>query len=87
MSEKEYVCSYCGKKMVKWQAPEESDWCGEIKFVCFSDECPYYLRGWAHMEEKFGIKVSYRNTVNPQSGREAPLPVASADHLRPGILD
>jgi len=87
MSEQEYFCPHCGTKMNKWQAPLDSDWCGEIKFVCFSDECPYYQRGWAFMEEKYGPKVSYRHSINPQSGHEAPLLVASADHMRPGIID
>ena len=87
MSTTSYLCPHCNKEMSKWQAPIESNWAGEIKYVCFSDECPYYQRGWKRMEEKYGTSASYRHSLNPDTGHEGPLPVASADHLKPGVID
>lgn len=87
MSDKEYSCPHCGKKMNKWRSPDESNWGGGLKYVCFFDECPYYVRGWAWMEEKYGTNASYRHSIDPDTDFEGPLPVASADHLKPGIVD
>jgi hypothetical protein len=87
MSHEEYLCPHCGQKMKKWQAPDDSAWGGETKYVCFYDDCPYYVRGWAWMEEKYGTRSSYRHSVNPATGCTGPLPVASADHMKPGIVD
>lgn len=87
MNEKQFVCPHCGERMRKWQAPVDSSWGGETKYVCFYDECPYYVRGWTWMDEKYGSRSSYRHSVNPETGASGPLPVASADHLKPGIID
>ena len=87
MSDSEYLCPHCNAKMNHWKAPEDSDWAGAVKYVCFNDECPYYVRGWAWMEEKYGNKSSYRHSINPKSGQEAPLAVAYPDHMKEGIID
>ena len=87
MSATTYNCPHCGEKMNKWQSPDESNWGGAIRYVCFSDECPYYVRGWEWMKEQYGVSSSYRSSINPENGREGPLPVASPDHLKPGIID
>ena len=87
MDQKEYVCPHCGQKMRKWRAPDDSVWGGETRYVCFYDECPYYVRGWAWMDKNYGSRSSYRHSMNPNNGSSAPLPVASADHLKPGIID
>jgi hypothetical protein len=87
VNDQQHTCPHCGRKMSKWQAPVESNWCGEIRFVCFFDECPYYVRGWALMEERYGVTASYRHSINPETGFANPLPVASPDHLKPGIVE
>ena len=87
MVEEVHVCPHCEKPMNKWESPIESNWAGEIRFVCFNDECPYYVRGWVWMDEQYGQKSSYRHSLQPETGATGPLPVASSDHLRPGIID
>ncbi|MFC1731977.1 ogr/Delta-like zinc finger family protein [candidate division KSB1 bacterium] len=77
MSDKKRVCPYCDGNLLKWQSPPESSWGGEILAVCFNDECPYYVRGWKWMMEKFQQNASYRYCVNLKNGREYPLPVWS----------
>jgi hypothetical protein len=54
--------------------------------ACFNDECPYYVRGWAWMEQQFGVKSSYRYRVDPRSGWASPLPVWSPTALRSSLL-
>jgi len=87
MSEESTVCPHCGKKMSKWASPVESNWAGSIRYVCFEDECPYYLRGWNWMLEKYGTHSSYRHSVDPETGSSGPLPVCSPNHLKPGVFD
>ena len=55
-------------------------------FVCFNDDCSYYLRGWAWMEQQYGVKASYRYRIDAVSGFETPVPVLSDEALRDSIL-
>ncbi|MBD3402277.1 hypothetical protein GF420_05235 [candidate division GN15 bacterium] len=81
------TCPYCGKPMVKWVGSLESAWGYEPQFVCFDDNCPYYLEGWEWMRAQFKQNVSYRYRFNPCNGESGPLPVWSETALRDGIVD
>jgi hypothetical protein len=73
--------------MVRWQNPSLSSWSGEFQFVCFNDDCGYYVRGWAWMRDHFNVNASYRQRLDPTTGETGPLPVWSADALRSSILE
>ena len=45
-------CKHCGQKMDKWAVPPASTWDTEFHYVCFNDECPYFVKGWEWMKEK-----------------------------------
>jgi hypothetical protein len=81
------LCPHCQSPLVKWANPSLTNWSGEFQFVCFNDECPYYVRGWAWMRERFNVKASYRHRLDPTNGETGPLPVWSAEALRSNILD
>lgn len=81
------VCPHCGSQMKKWRVPEFSTWSAEFFWVCFNDECPYFVRGWAQMETTVANRVSYRFRYDPDTGYRGPLPVWSADALRSGIIE
>ncbi len=80
-------CKYCESEMKKWQPPESSTWTNEYLWVCFNDECPYYVRGWDHMMKTQEVKASYRNTVNPETGCNSPLPTWSNDAHRDMVIE
>ena len=79
-------CPHCGSIMRRWATPPGSSWETPFLWVCFSDECDYYVRGWTWLEEHFGRKASYRHSLDPATGAAGPLPVWSAAALRGEIL-
>ena len=87
MSKKKYECPHCSERLLLWETPPDSTWGNEPRYVCFNDECPYFVRGWKWMEEKYNQKASYRYCLNPLNGKEHPLPVWSDTALKNSIVD
>jgi hypothetical protein len=80
------ACPHCGSRLEKWRVPDDATWSEEFFFVCFSDECSYYKRGWAWMEAQYGHKASFRYALNPGTGVSLPLPVWSDQATREMIV-
>ncbi len=81
------LCPYCGQEMKKWRVPVASTWPNEFFYVCFNDECPYFVQGWQHVWEQQATRASYRCRIDPDTGKPAPIPVWSYDALKNGIID
>lgn len=75
-------CPHCNHPLKKWLCPPESSWGVEYMYVCFNDECPYYVRGWDWMRTKFNQNVSYRYRFNHFTKKPGLLPVWSKDALK-----
>jgi hypothetical protein len=88
MSEKENPkCPHCSAVMKKWKTPEDSTWGTSFQWVCFNDECSYFVRGWDWMWQEQGVKASYRHRMHPETGACGPLPAWSKDAHKDKIIE
>ncbi len=81
------LCPHCGEKMKKWSVPPMSTWSSEFFYVCFNDQCSYFIRGWKHMQDSARAACSYRHRYDPETGTSGPLPVWSDDACRSQIIE
>jgi hypothetical protein len=72
--------------MKKWRVPVNSTWRNDYFYVCFNDDCPYFVQGWTHLREEQQTHASYRCRLDPDSGKCTPLPVWSDDALKDDII-
>ncbi len=80
-------CPYCGNQLVKWAVPPGTSWGEGFHFVCFNDECPYLVRGWQWMWNRYQVQASYRHRYDPSTGETGPLPVWSMNALKNNIIN
>ncbi|MEW6200492.1 MAG: ogr/Delta-like zinc finger family protein [bacterium] len=87
MSDNEALkCPHCNSKMNRWETPPGSSWGGEFHYVCFNDDCSYYVRGWKWMMDKYQVRASYRHRYDPATGKSSPIPVWSETALKNNII-
>lgn len=86
MQEDKTICPHCGEKMKKWRTPDYGTWSAEFFYICFNDDCSYYVKGWEHMEKTLQRSCSYRHRYDPDTGHCGPLPVWSEDACKSGII-
>jgi hypothetical protein len=87
MADTPLTCPHCGSCLKKWLVTEVASWSEEFFFVCFSNACPYYQKGWLWMKEQYNQTSSYRYMVNPKTGASSPLPVWSDSAIREMIAE
>lgn len=81
------TCRHCGVQMKKWRSPANSTWTTEFQWVCFNDDCPYFVKGWDHIMKTQNVKASYRHMVDPERGTSTPLPCWSSDAHKDHIIE
>jgi SAM-dependent methyltransferase len=83
-------CPYCGERLKKWLVPDNpfcQTWDNDYMYICFNDQCPYYVRGWDHLCAEGNRGMSYRLMYNPEKDRCMPIPVPSPKALKEGIVE
>jgi hypothetical protein len=80
-------CPHCQERMLKWYTPQDLSWGTPYQYVCFNDECGYYVRGWDHILKNYNKEASYRHRYNPFTGEAGPVPVWSPEALRARIMN
>ena len=83
-------CPHCDEKLQKWEVPDNpfcQTWDNDFMYICFNDECSYFVRGWEHMRKNFDKTLSYRFMFNPANGACMPMPVPSYRALKEGIME
>jgi len=80
------ICPHCGEKMLRWKLDDDGDWGGRLRYVCFNNDCEYYVRGWEHTKATMNKPASYRHSYFPDNGSTVPVPVWSDEALREYIL-
>lgn len=80
-------CPHCDAPLQPFELPDNTGWQTDFHVACFNDACPYYQRGWEWMEQRFGVKSSYRYRIDPATGKASPLAVWSPQALRSRILE
>lgn len=79
-------CPHCEAKLLPWRSPDLTSWGGKVQLICLNDECPYYVRGWDWMKEKYDVVASYRYRLDPETGDSGPLPVWSQTALKNQVV-
>jgi hypothetical protein len=66
------TCPHCGAQLAPLDIPE-AFFAYAHDLACFNDQCPYFVRGFAWMEQQFGVRSSYRYRIDGLTGHPSPL--------------
>ena len=83
-------CPYCEDKLKKWAVPDNPfvhTWDNDFMYICFNDECPYFVRGWDRMYKETNQGMSYRLMYNPRNHCCGPIPVLTPNFLKESIVE
>ena len=84
------ACPYCGEKMKKWAVPDNpfsQTWDNDFMYICFNDDCPYYVRGWDVLARQSISSGSYRLMYHPEKDCCLPIPVPTPTALKECIIN
>lgn len=81
------ICPHCNERMKKWRVPDYSTWSSDYFYVCFNDQCPYFVKGWEHLEQSVQQHMSYRHYYDPFRKACGPLPAYSKSALKGDIIE
>lgn len=85
-------CPHCGQEMSTLRVPPYNfsdglGWGTDFLYVCFNDECSFFVDGWDRMMDFYGQKASYRCMCYPETLETGAIPVYSNDALKGTVFD
>ncbi len=85
-------CPHCKEKMKKTEPPpinvgDGLGWCTPYFYVCFNDECRFYVNGWENIRANYGKEASYRCMCYPDNGVMDAICVYTPAGLRGQIVE
>jgi len=85
-------CPHCNEKLSCCEAPQIHvgdglGWGSDVLFICLSDSCSLFLRGWDHVGEQYGHHASYRYMELPGSKESNVMMVGNKDAFKGSIVD
>lgn len=86
------ICPHCNEKLSCCEAPQIHvgdglGWGSDVLFICLSDYCPLFLRGWDHIGDQYGHHASYRYMELPGSKESNVMMVGNKDAFKGSIVD
>ncbi len=80
-------CPYCAEPLSRWEVPNTPfiEWTSTYQFICFNDDCPYYVRGWNTFARQ-NTPGSYRFMYDPDTDACHAVPVLTPEALRASIV-
>ncbi len=88
----EKICPHCKNRMYACEAPQIHvgdglGWGSDILFICLNDYCSLFLKGWEHIENKYGHHASYRYMELPGSKESNIMMVGNKDAFKASVID
>lgn len=85
-------CPHCGQEMSQCAVPPHNfsdglGWGTNYLYVCFNDQCSFFVEGWERMLNFYGQQASYRCMCHPETREMGAIPVFSAGALKGLIYD
>jgi len=81
-------CPYCNQRLTKCLVPDSpfTEWPSEFQYLCFNDECRYFLEGWDNSATQ-QFHGSYRFMYDPTLDSCFPIPVLNHWSLKDSIVE
>lgn len=77
-------CPHCGTKMMEYELPpfafsDGLGWGTSFLWICPSDQCPVFRKGFDHTIKHYGQTSSMRSIIEPDTGAESVIPAFTLD--------
>lgn len=77
-------CPHCGTEMMRYELPpftfsDGLGWGATFLWICPSDQCPIFRKGFDHTVKHYGQTSSMRSMIEPDSGNESVIPALTLD--------
>jgi len=85
------ICPHCSSKLTCCEAPQIHvgdglGWGSDVLFICLSDGCSLFLKGWDHIEGEYGHHASYRYMELPGSTESNVMMVGNKDAFKGSMV-